>query len=75
MWRRGCANLFGHPWRIRLVDERRALILGHLSLQAGCFSTCRCGAYLDDLSEEARAHFIRAGRLVLDFKCGEWLVS
>lgn len=72
--RRFWHSLIGHDWRVRLVDGRRALNLGRLSPQAGCFSTCPCGAQLDDLSEEARAHFIRAGRLVLDFRRGEWVV-
>lgn len=67
--------IVGHDWRILLVDERRSTIHAQHNSLAGAFATCPCGASHDDLSDEAAAHFIRTGRLTLNFKTGEYEVT
>jgi hypothetical protein len=55
-----------HQWTIHLQDVRRATVLMHLCTWAGCYVTCPCGSREDDLSNDARNHFLARGQLVLD---------
>lgn len=63
--RRAVHMVIGHRWERGLVDVMKHSNLMFMSAHAGCFSTCRCGAVLDDLSAEARAHFLSTGDLLL----------
>lgn len=66
-------HVVGHSWTVRLTDVCRAVTLMHLHTWAGTYSTCRCGAVLDDLSHEARLHFRRNGQMTVG-PDGAWVV-
>lgn len=49
LWRALC-GIFGHRWRVLIVDGQRAAVRGHLHPLAGCAAICRrCGKRWNDL--------------------------